>query len=95
MPLLLGSVLIFAIDTAQVSSASEITSTVNFDSVQTVQNDSFTRLEDNEFWDKFRESVMKDKDKHKDNPDNSSGNHNEPPKHDINQSVHHSAPMYY
>ena len=85
MPLLLGSVFIFAIETAQVN-ASNIPS-VDCDIVQT---SSTVKLADDVFWNKFRESVMKDKDKNKDNdnPEQSSGNE-ETPQNDVSENVKH------
>ena len=84
LPLLLGSVLIFAIEIAQVS-ASNIPSA----DYEVVQTRSFVKLENDTFWDKFRESVMKDKDKNKDNPEQSPGN-NEPPQDDVGDNSEHS-----
>ena len=83
LPLLLGSVLIFAIETAQVSASN--TPAVDYDVVQT---SSVVQLADDEFWDKFRESVMKDREKNKDkdNPEQSSGDE-ETPQNDVAESV--------
>ena len=56
LPMLLGSALIFAIDMAEVNAAPEVSA------VSITQTNAFIKLEDNGFWSKFRESVMKDKD---------------------------------
>ena len=89
LPLLLGSVFIFAIETTQVN-ASNIPS-VDYDVVQT---SSVVQLADDVFWDKFRESVMKDKNKNKDidAPEQSSGNEDKP-QNDVAESD--SEPMSY
>ena len=88
LPLLLGSVLIFAIETAQVSASN--TADVDYDVVQT---SSFVRLENDAFWDKFRESVMKDKDKDKNKDkeasEQSPGDEDQP-QNDVSESVKHS-----
>ena len=58
LPMLLGSALIFAIDIAEVNATPAVSITVQ----DTKQANTFIKLEDNGFWSKFRESVMKDKD---------------------------------
>ena len=88
LPILLGSVLIFAIDTATVDASK--TSSIDCDFTQVSSTASVVHLEDNEFWDKFRESVMKDKDKSKNPPDYSNDeHHDDTPKHDVNHSTKH------
>ena len=81
MPLILGSVLIFAIDTNTSTVNASETALTECNSTQT---NSFVKLENDEFWDKFRESVMKDRDKNKNNPENpNDSNHNNPPQNDV------------
>ena len=86
MPIILGSVLVFAIDMVSVSAAEVTKKDCNF-----IQAESFVNLEDDEFWDKFRESVMKDKDKNQNkNPDHSNdGRRDEAPQNDISHSTRH------
>lgn len=88
MPLLLGSVLIFAIETAQVSASNM--PDICYDVVQT--SSSVVKLENDAFWDKFRESVMKDKDKNKDK-DNAerSPDDEEQPQNDVSENVKHQS----
>ena len=84
LPLLLGSVLIFAIETAQVSASNA--SDLDYDIVQT--SSSFIPLENDAFWDKFRESVMKDKDKNKDKEDaEQPSDDEEQPQNDVSESI--------
>ena len=78
MPIILGSVLIFAIDTAIVNAKE--TSSIEYNITQTDATGSIVHLEEDEFWSKFRESVMKDKDKNKNDPDRpNDNNRDEPP----------------
>ena len=87
LPIILGSVIIFAIDTATVNATKISPTEYNITTTNTI--DSIVHLEDNEFWDKFRESVMKDKDKNKNNPDNPNGDdRNDPPRNDIQSARH-------
>ena len=72
LPILLGSVFIFAIDMVEVHASPASLININHDQLTS----SFVRLEDGEFWSKFRDSVMKDKDKENkpqppNNPDDS------------------------
>ena len=89
LPLLLGSVLIFAIETAQVSASN--TTNVDYDVAQT---GSFVRLDNDAFWDKFRESVMKDKDKDdaEQSPDDEeqSQNDKEQSQNDVSERIKHT-----
>ena len=88
LPLILGSVFIFAIDTV---TADASTRKASLPERNIVQTKSFVNLENDKFWDKFRESVMKDRDKDKNDPDRppsppSDSNHERAPHHDTNQS---------
>ena len=76
LPILLGSVLIFAIDMAEVNASTAIP--MNIQNV--TQSSSFVKLEDKGFWSKFRESVMKDKDKDNVNPEYSENAPEQPKK---------------
>ena len=58
MPVLLGSVLVFAIDLPRTSAAMPL----NY-SLEHFDIHSLAHLGDDGFWGKFRESVMKDRDK--------------------------------
>ena len=89
LPIILGSVLIFAIETAQVNASDKFYANYNV-----MQTSSIVQLENDAFWDKFRESVMKDKDKNNEDPDQSPGNE-EQPQNDIGKSVKHSRSLSY
>lgn len=87
LPLILGSVFIFAIDTVTADASER----KNFLNNRVIQNKSSVNLENDKFWDKFRESVMKDRDKDKNDPDRppsppSDNNHERDHHHDTNQS---------
>ena len=69
MPVLLGSVFIFAIDFAQTSASEKILS----HGAEYIHSDSISNLDDDGFWGKFRESVMKDRDKNDPNDSEHSG----------------------
>ena len=70
LPILLGSVLVFAIDSDQVSASS---TSSNYHEECFMAN-LLRHLEDDEFWGKFRESVMKDRDRN----DPNDGEHGDP-----------------
>ena len=65
LPVLFGSVLVFAIDYGHADMAAIST---NSNSTYTTLN-HFNKLDDDNFWGKFRESVMKDRDKNDPNDD--------------------------
>ena len=65
LPVLFGSVLVFAIDCEHIAAAA-ITS--NCESQYTMST-SLKSLDDDGFWGKFRDSVMKDKDRNGSNDD--------------------------
>ena len=81
MPILFGSVLIFAIDIAEVNASPAISMNVQ----HITQSSSFVKLEDKGFWSKFRESVMKDKDKDNVNPEYSESSPEQPKKDNIHK----------